>query len=78
VINGVNTKMEDDGDGDENVEYVIEQLDMLDPALEAFSDILAKFQVTPDTTEVRPSTLKSPLHFHSHTPTQAYQRCTSL
>ncbi|KIM61487.1 hypothetical protein SCLCIDRAFT_1215944 [Scleroderma citrinum Foug A] len=51
VINGVNVKMEDDGDGDENVEYVIEQLDMMDPALEAFSDILAKFQVTPDTAE---------------------------
>lgn len=66
MINGVNVKMEDDGDGDENVEYVIEQLDMMDPALEAFSDILAKFQVTPDTAEVRPSTLKSPLHFHSH------------
>lgn len=69
LVNGVDVKMYGDEEGDENVEYVVEQLDLLDPALEAFSNILAKFQVTPDTTEVRPSTLLVPLHPHSLTRT---------
>ncbi|KAL4076462.1 hypothetical protein V8B97DRAFT_1921603, partial [Scleroderma yunnanense] len=54
VLNGADVKMEhEEGGGDENVEYVIEQLDLLDPALEAFSDILAKFQVTPESAETK-------------------------
>lgn len=38
---------------DDNVEYVVEQLDVKDPALEAFSDIFAKFQARTDFSEVR-------------------------
>lgn len=37
----------------DNVEYVVEQLDVSDPALEAFSDIFAKFQAPADSSEVR-------------------------
>ena len=36
-----------------NVEYVIEQLDVKDPALQAFSDIFARFQAPQDYVEVR-------------------------
>ncbi|KAJ8522887.1 hypothetical protein ONZ45_g606 [Pleurotus djamor] len=32
----------------QNVEYVSEQLDVSDPALEAFSDVFARFQLPPD------------------------------
>ncbi|RPD66578.1 DUF382-domain-containing protein [Lentinus tigrinus ALCF2SS1-7] len=40
-------------DGPQNVEYVSEQLDIKDPALEAFSDVFARFQAPPETTTVR-------------------------
>ena len=36
-----------------HVEYVVEQLDVKDPAFEAFSDIFAKFQAPTDYSEVR-------------------------
>ena len=36
-----------------NVEYVSEQLDVKGPALEAFSDVFARFQLPPDTLTVR-------------------------
>lgn len=54
-------KRERSGDfvGD-NVEYVVEQLDVKDPALEAFSDIFAKFQAPADYSEVRLSTSNPP------------------
>jgi splicing factor 3B subunit 2 len=39
----------------DNVEYVVEQLDVKDPALEAFSDIFAKFQSPTDHAEVKDS-----------------------
>lgn len=35
------------------VEYVIEQLDVKNPALEVFSDIFARFQAPQDYAEVR-------------------------
>ena len=53
-INGVSdedVKME--VDGPQNVEYVSEQLDVKDPALEAFSDVFARFQLPPDEANVR-------------------------
>jgi splicing factor 3B subunit 2 len=37
----------------ENVEYVPEQLDLKGPALEAFSDVFARFQLPPDESLVR-------------------------
>jgi splicing factor 3B subunit 2 len=37
---------------DQNVEYVSEQLDIKDPALEAFSDVFARFQLPADDTPV--------------------------
>ncbi|KAI0723800.1 hypothetical protein C8T65DRAFT_627471 [Cerioporus squamosus] len=40
-------------DGPQNVEYVSEQLDVKDPALEAFSNVFARFQAPPETTAVR-------------------------
>ena len=46
-------KMEEEYDGPQNVEYVSEQLDVKDPALEAFSDVFARFQLPPETTTVR-------------------------
>ncbi|KIK92151.1 hypothetical protein PAXRUDRAFT_26808 [Paxillus rubicundulus Ve08.2h10] len=39
----------------DNVEYVVEQLDVKDPALEAFSDIFAKFQAPTEYTEAKDS-----------------------
>lgn len=36
-----------------NIEYVVEQVDLQDPAFEAFSEIFAKFQVASDPSEVR-------------------------
>ena len=36
-----------------NVEYVSEQLDVKGPALEAFSDVFARFQLPPDASTVR-------------------------
>ncbi|KAI6035928.1 hypothetical protein BKA83DRAFT_4155917 [Pisolithus microcarpus] len=44
-------------DDEENVEYVVEQLDVQDPTLEIFSDIFAKFQVVSEVQEkdVQPS-----------------------
>ncbi|KAG6331856.1 hypothetical protein ID866_7232 [Astraeus odoratus] len=38
---------------DENVEYVVEQLDLQDPGLQVFSDIFAKFQVESETPDVK-------------------------
>ena len=35
-----------------NVEYVPEPLEVKDPALEAFSDVFARFQLPPDETAV--------------------------
>lgn len=40
------------------VEYVSEQLDVKGPALEAFSDVFARFQAPPDSSSVRPSPLR--------------------
>ncbi|KAI0807861.1 DUF382-domain-containing protein [Fomes fomentarius] len=37
----------------QNVEYVSEQLDVKDPALEAFSNVFARFQLPPETATVR-------------------------
>ncbi|RDX46924.1 DUF382-domain-containing protein [Lentinus brumalis] len=37
-------------DGPQNVEYVSEQLDVKDPALEAFSNVFARFQAPPEST----------------------------
>ena len=39
--------------GVENVEYVSEQLDLKGAALEAFSDVLARFQFEPEDSPVR-------------------------
>lgn len=36
-----------------NVEYVPESLEVKDPALEAFSDVFARFQLPPDEATVR-------------------------
>ena len=44
-------KMEEDKP--QNVEYVSEQLDVKDPALEAFSNVFARFQAPAETTTVR-------------------------
>ncbi|KAI6115397.1 hypothetical protein EDD17DRAFT_1808424 [Pisolithus thermaeus] len=38
-------------DDEENVEYIVEQLDVQDPTLEVFSDIFAKFQVVSEVQE---------------------------
>jgi hypothetical protein len=38
-------------DGDDPVEYVPERLDIDDNAVEAFSDVFARFQLPPDDTE---------------------------
>ena len=40
-------------DGPLNVEYVSEQLEVKGAALEAFSDVFARFQLPPETTTVR-------------------------
>lgn len=48
-------KMEDREPPVQNVEYVSEQLD--GPALEAFSDVFARFQLPPESTTVRLLTL---------------------
>ena len=40
-----------------NVEYVPEPLEVKDPALEAFSDVFARFQAPPESSSVRPSPL---------------------
>jgi len=40
-----------------HVVYVSEQLDVKDAALEAFSDVFARFQLPPDQDTVRPSDL---------------------
>jgi splicing factor 3B subunit 2 len=49
---GVKRKRSVDFVGD-HVEYVVEQLDVKEPAFEAFSDIFAKFQAPIDYSEVR-------------------------
>lgn len=36
-----------------NIEYVSEQLDIKGPALEAFSDVFARFQLPTEESEVR-------------------------
>ena len=43
-------KMEEDKP--QNVEYVSEQLDVKDPALQAFSNVFARFQAPAETTTV--------------------------
>lgn len=40
-------------DVEDNIEYVSEQLDVKGAALEAFSDVFARFQMPAETTEVR-------------------------
>ena len=42
-----------------NVEYVSEQLEVKGTALEAFSDVFARFQPPPESTTVRPPYLHS-------------------
>ena len=54
AVNGVvdeDVMMEDEKP--QNVEYVSEQLDVKDPALEAFSNVFARFQAPAETTTVR-------------------------
>jgi hypothetical protein len=46
-------KEEDDHQEYENVEYVSEQLDLKGAALEAFSDVFARFQYDPEDRPVR-------------------------
>jgi splicing factor 3B subunit 2 len=41
-------KSEPESEPERNVEYVSEQLDVKGPALEAFSDVFARFQLPPD------------------------------
>jgi splicing factor 3B subunit 2 len=53
-LNGNHDAVKEEEDGPVGiVEYVIEQLDVKDPALEAFSDIFARFQTPQDHAEVR-------------------------
>jgi splicing factor 3B subunit 2 len=40
---------------EQNVEYVSEQLDVTDSALEAFSDVFARFQLPPEESSVSAS-----------------------
>jgi hypothetical protein len=47
-VNGPNGELNRDSFNEENVEYVPEQLDVKSPALEAFSDIFARFQLPPE------------------------------
>ena len=44
-------------DAPSEVEYVSEQLDVNGAALEAFSDVFARFQAPPESSSVRPSPL---------------------
>ena len=44
---------QEDGDQPMNVEYVSEQLEVKGAALEAFSDVFARFQPPPESTVVR-------------------------
>ena len=45
--------MEDAADGPQNVEYVSEQLEVKGSALEAFSDVFARFQLNSESSSVR-------------------------
>ena len=59
-IDETEAKMEIDDDMDlANVEYVSEQLDIKGPALEAFSDVFARFQPPPEEITVRVSYILS-------------------
>jgi len=50
----MNEAVTQDGDtNDVSVEYVPEQLDLKDPALEAFADVFARFQLPTAETSVR-------------------------
>jgi splicing factor 3B subunit 2 len=49
----VTVKKEGDLQEMENVEYVSEQLDSKEAALEAFSDVFARFQIEPEDSPVR-------------------------
>jgi splicing factor 3B subunit 2 len=49
-------KIEHDQKESENVEYVSEQLDLKGAALEAFSDVFARFQFEPEDSPVRINT----------------------
>jgi hypothetical protein len=49
----VRVKSESEAEPERNVEYVSEQLDVKGPALEAFSDVFARFQLPPDASTVR-------------------------
>jgi splicing factor 3B subunit 2 len=53
VAPDVSVKKEDDIQRIENVEYVSEQLDVKGAALEAFSDVFARFQFEPEDSTVR-------------------------
>jgi splicing factor 3B subunit 2 len=46
-------KKEDELQETETVEYVSEQLDLKGAALEAFSDVFARFQFEPEDSQVR-------------------------
>ncbi|KAH9928568.1 uncharacterized protein BXZ73DRAFT_48338 [Epithele typhae] len=48
VCGTVSAEVNMEEDGPQNVEYVSEQLDVKDPALEAFSDVFARFQLPPE------------------------------
>lgn len=55
-LNGISDTVKQEEDGSfGNVEYVIEQLDVKDPALVVFSDIFARFQAPQDYAEAKDS-----------------------
>lgn len=45
-------KVKEEPEPERNVEYVSEQLDVMGPAVEAFSDVFARFQLPPDASTV--------------------------
>ena len=55
---------EEVGQQPQNVEYVSEQLDIKGPALEAFSDVFARFQLPPESSSVRPPPLSQVFSQH--------------
>ena len=55
--------MEDAADGPQNVEYVSEQLEVKGAALEAFSDVFARFQAPPESSTVRETSGHTTFHF---------------
>jgi hypothetical protein len=61
VTPDVSAKKEDDIQQIETVEYVSEQLDLKGAALEAFSDVFARFQFESEDSTVRISAVPLPI-----------------